>query len=193
MILKMFLTVNIAEFLKTLSTNCSEAMAWILGIIGTIGTGTIIAAIISIVKSKIQSKNLINVVNTSNKENYNMLLELMHQFKKEIEISNLNTVDSVVKYGQDNAIVGELLLMIAGKIGFSNDEIVKVANKYRELPKSNDDVANIIISSVTSENIIKEEEIKKAEEKNKQEVENINLTLDQVLEQNDDSNIKINL
>ena len=38
----MFLDLNIAEFLKTIATNCSEGLAWLLGVLGSVGLGTII-------------------------------------------------------------------------------------------------------------------------------------------------------
>lgn len=146
------LALDIAEFLRTIATNCSEGLAWLLGILGTVGMGTIIGAVVTIIKSKIQSKNLINSVNTANKENYDYIMSLMKEFEEKINNSNDATKETVSTYGKDNAIISELLLMLASKLGFSNEEIVKIANKYKELPKADNDVATNIISQVEEEN-----------------------------------------
>ena len=146
------LALDIAEFLRTIATNCSEGLAWLLGILGTVGMGTIIGAIVAIIKSKIQSKNLINSVNTANKENYNYIMSLMKEFEEKINNSNDATKETVSTYGKDNAIISELLLMLASKLGFSNEEIVKIANKYKELPKADNDVATNLICQVEEEN-----------------------------------------
>lgn len=146
------LALDIAEFLRTIATNCSEGLAWLLGILGTVGMGTIIGAVVTIIKSKIQSKNLINSVNTANKENYDYIMSLMKEFEEKINNSNDATKETVSTYGKDNAIISELLLMLASKLGFSNEEIVNIANKYKELPKADNDVATNIISQVEEEN-----------------------------------------
>ena len=146
------LALDIAEFLRTIATNCSEGLAWLLGVLGTVGMGTIIGAIVAIIKSKIQSKSLINSVNTANKENYDYIMSLMKEFEEKINNSNDATKETVSTYGKDNAIISELLLMLASKLGFSNEEIVKIANKYKELPKADNDVATNIISQVEEEN-----------------------------------------
>ncbi len=180
----MFLAVNIAEFLKTLATNCSEGLAWLLGIVGTIGTGTIIGAIITIIKSKIQSKSLINSVNSANKENYNYLLSMLKEFEEKINSSNNDTKETVSNYGKDNAIISELLLMLSSKMGFSNDEIIKIANKYKELPKADNTIATNIVNQVNEDNknieynrILKEQEEIKQKEENKTKVEGLETAL----------------
>lgn len=180
----MFLAVNIAEFLKNLATNCSEGLAWLLGIVGTIGTGTIIGAIITIIKSKIQSKTLINSVNTANKENYNYLLSMLKEFEEKINNSNNDTKETVSNYGKDNAIISELLLMLSSKMGFSNDEIIKIANKYKELPKADNTIATNIVNQVNEDNknieynrILKEQEEIKQKEENKTKVEGLESAL----------------
>lgn len=162
----MFLDLNIAEFLKTMATNCSEGLAWLLGVLGSVGLGTIIGAIVAIVKSKIQSKQLIDSVNKGNQNNTEYIKESITKFKTEIDEILDKTKNEVAKYGSDNAIISELLLMIASKVGFSTDEIVKVANKYKELPTSSSDVADNVINEVKDTN--KQIEYKKLEQEEKQ-------------------------
>lgn len=162
----MFLDLNIAEFLKTMATNCSEGLAWLLGVLGSVGLGTIIGAIVAIVKSKIQSKQLIDSVNKGNQTNTVYIKESIIKFKTEIDEILDKTKNEVAKYGSDNAIISELLLMIASKVGFSTDEIVKVANKYKELPTSSSDVADNVINEVKDTN--KQIEYKKLEQEEKQ-------------------------
>lgn len=172
------LALDIAEFLRTIATNCSEGLAWLLGILGTVGMGTIIGAIVAIIKSKIQSKNLINSVNTANKENYDYIKSLMKEFEEKINNSNDATKETVSTYGKDNAIISELLLMLASKLGFSNEEIVKIANKYKELPKADHDVATNLISQVEEENKqVEYERIQKKQEELKSK-EDINTALE---------------
>lgn len=172
------LALDIAEFLRTIATNCSEGLAWLLGILGTVGMGTIIGAIVAIIKSKIQSKNLINSVNTANKENYDYIMSLMKEFEEKINNSNDATKETVSTYGKDNAIISELLLMLASKLGFSNEEIVKIANKYKELPKADHDVATNLISQVEEENKqVEYERIQKKQEELKSK-EDINTALE---------------
>lgn len=161
----MFLDLNIAEFLKTMATSCSEGLAWLLGVLGSVGLGTIIGAIVAIVKSKIQSKQLIDSVNKGNQNNTEYIKESIIKFKTEIDEILDKTKNEVAKYGSDNAIISELLLMIASKVGFSTDEIVKVANKYKELPTSSSDVADNVINDVKDANKQKEYE-KLEQEKN---------------------------
>lgn len=189
----MILSVNIAELLKALATNCSEGLAWILGIVGTIGTGTIIGAIIAIVKSKIQSKTLVENVNSTNQANYDKLMQKIEEFETKINNSNKETVEGVASYGKDNSIVAELLLMLASKMGFSNDEIIKVANKYKELPKADNNVANSIVASVNQNNdaaLEKENMIKEETQKN---VEKINASLNKIIEEQPKESFKISL
>ena len=162
----MFLDLNIAEFLKTMATNCSEGLAWLLGVLGSVGLGTIIGAIVAIVKSKIQSKQLIDSVNKGNQTNTEYIKESIIKFKTEIDEILDKTKNEVAKYGSDNAIISELLLMIASKVGFSTDEIVKVANKYKELPTSSSDVADNVINDV--KDINKQKEYEKLEQEEKQ-------------------------
>lgn len=162
----MFLDLNIAEFLKTIATNCSEGLAWLLGVLGSVGLGTIIGAIVAIVKSKIQSKQLIDSVNKGNQNNTEYIKESIIKFKTEIDEILDKTKNEVAKYGSDNAIISELLLMIASKVGFSTDEIVKVANKYKELPTSNSDVADNVINDV--KDINKQKEYEKLEQEENQ-------------------------
>lgn len=162
----MFLDLNIAEFLKTIATNCSEGLAWLLGVFGSVGLGTIIGAIVAIVKSKIQSKQLIDSVNKGNQSNTEYIKESITKFKTEIDEILDKTKNEVAKYGSDNAIISELLLMIASKVGFSTDEIVKVANKYKELPTSNSNVADNVINDVKDTN--KQKEYEKLEQEQKQ-------------------------
>ena len=95
------LALDIAEFLRTIATNCSEGLAWLLGILGTVGMGTIIGAVVTIIKSKIQSKNLINSVNIANKENYDYIMSLMKEFEEKINNSNDATKETVSTYGKD--------------------------------------------------------------------------------------------
>ncbi len=172
------LALDIAEFLRTIATNCSEGLAWLLGILGTVGMGTIIGAVVTIIKSKIQSKNLINSVNTANKENYDYIMSLMKEFEEKINNSNDATKETVSTYGKDNAIISELLLMLASKLGFSNEEIVKIANKYKELPKADNDVATNIISQVEEENKqVEYDRIQKEQEELKSK-EDINTALE---------------
>lgn len=162
----MFLDLNIAEFLKTMATNCSEGLAWLLGVLGSVGLGTIIGAIVAIVKSKIQSKQLIDSVNKGNQTNTVYIKESIIKFKTEIDEILDKTKNEVAKYGSDNAIISELLLMIASKVGFSTDEIVKVANKYKELPTSSSDVADNVINDV--KDINKQKEYEKLEQEENQ-------------------------
>ena len=162
----MFLDLNIAEFLKTMATNCSEGLAWLLGVLGSVGLGTIIGAIVAIVKSKIQSKQLIDSVNKGNQTNTEYIKESIIKFKTEIDEILDKTKNEVAKYGSDNAIISELLLMIASKVGFSTDEIVKVANKYKELPTSSSDVADNVINDV--KDINKQKEYEKLEQEENQ-------------------------
>lgn len=162
----MFLDLNIAEFLKTIATNCSEGLAWLLGVLGSVGLGTIIGAIVAIVKSKIQSKQLIDSVNKGNQTNTEYIKESIIKFKTEIDEILDKTKNEVAKYGSDNAIISELLLMIASKVGFSTDEIVKVANKYKELPTSSSDVADNVINDV--KDINKQKEYEKLEQEENQ-------------------------
>lgn len=162
----MFLDLNIAEFLKTIATNCSEGLAWLLGVLGSVGLGTIIGAIVAIVKSKIQSKQLIDSVNKGNQTNTVYIKESIIKFKTEIDEILDKTKNEVAKYGSDNAIISELLLMIASKVGFSTDEIVKVANKYKELPTSSSDVADNVINDV--KDINKQKEYEKLEQEENQ-------------------------
>ena len=162
----MFLDLNIAEFLKTMATNCSEGLAWLLGVLGSVGLGTIIGAIVAIVKSKIQSKQLIDSVNKGNQNNTEYIKESIIKFKTEIDEILDKTKNEVAKYGSDNAIISELLLMIASKVGFSTDEIVKVANKYKELPTSSSDVADNVINDV--KDINKQKEYEKLEQEENQ-------------------------
>ena len=56
--------------------------------------------------------------------------------------------------------------MIASKVGFSTDEIVKVANKYKELPTSSSDVADNVINDV--KDINKQKEYEKLEQEENQ-------------------------
>lgn len=172
------LALDIAEFLRTIATNCSEGLAWLLGILGTVGMGTIIGAVVTIIKSKIQSKTLINSVNTANKENYDYIMNLMKEFEEKINNSNDATKETVSTYGKDNAIISELLLMLASKLGFSNEEIVKIANKYKELPKADNGVATNIISQVEEENKqVEYDRIQKEQEELKSK-EDINTALE---------------
>ncbi len=180
------LAINIAEFLRIVATNCSEGLAWLLGILGTVGTGTIIGAIIAIIKSKIQSKKLIESVNESNKVNANYLKEQVKEFETKINEALSKTETNVDKYGKDNSLIGELLLMISSKLGFTSDEIVKVANKYKELPLAKDDVASSIVKDVTKE-IDAKEQLKDEETRMlNNQIESLNQALNSLKEQEND-------
>ena len=180
------LAINIAEFLRIVATNCSEGLAWLLGILGTVGTGTIIGAIIAIIKSKIQSKKLIESVNESNKANANYLKEQVKEFETKINEALSKTETNVDKYGKDNSLIGELLLMISSKLGFSSDEIVKVANKYKELPLAKDDVASSIVKDVTKENDAKEQLKDEETRMLNNQIESLNQALNSLKEQEND-------
>ena len=180
------LAINIAEFLRIVATNCSEGLAWLLGILGTVGTGTIIGAIIAIIKSKIQSKKLIESVNESNKVNANYLKEQVKEFETKINEALSKTETNVDKYGKDNSLIGELLLMISSKLGFTSDEIVKVANKYKELPLAKDDVASSIVKDVTKENDAKEQLKDEETRMLNNQIESLNQALNSLKEQEND-------
>lgn len=180
------LAINIAEFLRIVATNCSEGLAWLLGILGTVGTGTIIGAIIAIIKSKIQSKKLIESVNESNKANANYLKEQVKEFETKINEALSKTETNVDKYGKDNSLIGELLLMISSKLGFSSDEIVKVANKYKELPLAKEDVASSIVNDVTKENEVKEQLKDEETRMLNSQIESLNQALNSLKEQEND-------
>ena len=180
------LAINIAEFLRIVATNCSEGLAWLLGILGTVGTGTIIGAIIAIFKSKIQSKKLIESVNESNKANANYLKEQVKEFETKINEALIKTETNVEKYGKDNSLIGELLLMISSKLGFTSDEIVKVANKYKELPLAKDDVASSIVKDVTKENGAKEQLKDEETRMLNNQIESLNQALNSLKEQEND-------
>lgn len=180
------LAINIAEFLRIVATNCSEGLAWLLGILGTVGTGTIIGAIIAIIKSKIQSKKLIESVNESNKANANYLKEQVKEFETKINETLIKTETNVEKYGKDNSLIGELLLMISSKLGFTSDEIVKVANKYKELPLAKEDVASSIVNDVTKENEVKEQLKDEETRMLNNQIESLNQALNSLKEQEND-------
>ena len=180
------LAINIAEFLRIVATNCSEGLAWLLGILGTVGTGTIIGAIIAIIKSKIQSKKLIESVNESNKANANYLKEQVKEFETKINETLIKTETNVEKYGKDNSLIGELLLMISSKLGFTSDEIVKVANKYKELPLAKDDVVSSIVNDVTKENDAKEQLKDEETRMLNSQIESLNQALNSLKEQEND-------
>ena len=180
------LAINIAEFLRIVATNCSEGLAWLLGILGTVGTGTIIGAIIAIIKSKIQSKKLIESVNESNKANANYLKEQVKEFETKINEALSKTETNVDKYGKDNSLIGELLLMISSKLGFTSDEIVKVANKYKELPLAKEDVASSIVNDVTKENDAKEQLKDEETRMLNNQIESLNQALNSLKEQEND-------
>lgn len=180
------LAINIAEFLRIVATNCSEGLAWLLGILGTVGTGTIIGAIIAIIKSKIQSKKLIESVNESNKANANYLKKQVKEFETKINEALSKTETNVDKYGKDNSLIGELLLMISSKLGFSSDEIVKVANKYKELPLAKEDVASSIVNDVTKENDAKEQLKDEETRMLNNQIESLNQALNSLKEQEND-------
>ena len=185
-VLNDMLAINIAEFLRIVATNCSEGLAWLLGILGTVGTGTIIGAIIAIIKSKIQSKKLIESVNESNKANANYLKEQVKEFETKINEALSKTETNVDKYGKDNSLIGELLLMISSKLGFTSDEIVKVANKYKELPLAKEDVASSIVNDVTKENDAKEQLKDEETRMLNNQIESLNQALNSLKEQEND-------
>ena len=74
--------------------------------------------------------------------------------------------------------------MLSSKMGFSNDEIVKIANKYKELPKADNTIATNIVNQVNEDNknieynrILKEQEEIKQKEENKTKIEGLETAL----------------
>ena len=185
-------SVDIAEFLKTIATNCSEGLAWLLGITGTVGFGTIIGAIIAIVKNKVQAKELVSLVNKGNSANLDYIKEYIEQAQSEINEATDEVQTTLNKFGSDNALIGELLLMLASKMGFSNDEIVKIANKYKELGTATESVADNIISEVEETNAESEATAQAEALKAKASVESVSSALENLKDSNTET-LKISL
>ncbi len=186
-------SVDIAEFLKTIATNCSEGLAWLLGILGTVGFGTIIGAIVAIVRGKIQAKQLVELVNSGNSENLSFLKEYIANAQAEINSATEEVETTLNKFGSDNALIGELLLMLASKMGFSNDEIVKIANKYKELGTATESVADNIISEVEETNAESEATAQAEALKAKASVESVSSALESLKDSNNTETLKISL
>lgn len=172
---------NFGDLIKLIADNCPGWLSALIATLATTGIGSFIASVIMLVRNKIKTDSVLSSFNKAVDRVDNKLKENESQTKNTIaEFSNI-----INKYANDNALMAEILIILASKSGMTSTELLDAVSKYKEMESCNVSKAEILEAKIKNDlDKAREQEALEAAKK-EEKTEAINEDLDNII------NIKI--
>lgn len=172
---------NFGDLIKLIADNCPGWLSALIATLATTGFGGFVASVVMLVRNKIKVDSVLG--------SFNKAIDRVDNKLKENESSTNNAIAEfskiINKYSNDNALMAEILIILASKAGMTSTELLDAVSKYKEMESCDVSKAEALETKIKNDLDKAQEQEALEAAKKEEKTEAINEDLDNII------NIKI--